>query len=254
MKVSLRIPNWNKHNSGNFKLKYKHWFKNKADIIYSPGLLGLSPGQKWFWIYILAQTCAQNNGDTVCLNLQHAVRTTELELETIFQAIEILKENDTIEIVGDFTTPLLSPKGENALIDKSRVDKIRLDKNRIDKIREEKEVSTEPIKPSVAVVTEKVSKDGFKDFFNEKLLKLYPQDYIDREKIKMELWLTTNPQKNPKSTRGWTRFITGWLERGWDGYRKGLATEKPKKKSWMDLADEREAEEKRMKENGEIPL
>lgn len=107
-------------------------------------------------------------------------------------------------------------------------------------------VSTEP-KDSVAVQTEKVSKDSFKDFFNEKLSSLYPQEYLDREKTKMEIWLVSNPQKNPKSQRGWTRFITGWLERGWEQYRKTLQTQAPKKKNWMEMVEE----EERAKQNGE---
>ena len=72
-----------------------------------------------------------------------------------------------------------------------------------------------------------VDKKDLSLFINQKLLELYPQEYLDREKVKMELWLATNGHKKPKSDRGMVRFVTSWLSRGWDQYRKCLQS-KPK--------------------------
>jgi hypothetical protein len=55
----------------------------------------------------------------------------------------------------------------------------------------------------------------------EALVTLYEDTaYIKRELIKMGVWLRENAKKAPKSN--YSRFILGWLERGWDNYRKGI--------------------------------
>jgi hypothetical protein len=107
-------------------------------------------------------------------------------------------------------------------------------------------VCTELKKTSVAVPTVD-KKDPFL-FINQKLLELYPQEYIDREKVKMEMWLATNGHKRPKSDRGMVRFVTSWLSRGWDQYRKGLQSNAPKERSFAEVWAEEE--EKRREENG----
>jgi len=85
-------------------------------------------------------------------------------------------------------------------------------------------------------------------FINQKLLELYPQEYLDREKVKMEMWLATNGHKKPKSDRGMVRFVTGWLSRGWEQYRKSLDSNKPKEKSFAEIWAEEE--KRKQEENG----
>ena len=92
------------------------------------------------------------------------------------------------------------------------------------------------------VTTPTVIKNDLSFFINKKLLELYPQEYIDREKVKMEMWLATNGHKKPKSDRGMVRFVTGWLSRGWDQYRKALQSNSiEKKKTFEELLAEQEA-------------
>ena len=101
-------------------------------------------------------------------------------------------------------------------------------------------ICTELNKNSVTVPT--TGKKELSNFINTKLLELYPQEYLDREKVKMELWLANNQHKKPKSDRGMVRFITGWLSRGWDQYRRGLQSNEPKKKTFEELLAEQERE------------
>lgn len=76
-----------------------------------------------------------------------------------------------------------------------------------------------------------------------RLTALYPEhDFVEREVLKMQIWLDANRHKVPKSRSGWARFVLGWLERGWESHRKGLASnavEKPKK-SILELLKEDE--------------
>lgn len=54
-------------------------------------------------------------------------------------------------------------------------------------------------------------------------LKLYPDsDFLKREFLKMFHWLENNSNRRPRSPRGKTGFVTRWLEKGWEQYRKTL--------------------------------
>lgn len=111
-------------------------------------------------------------------------------------------------------------------------------------------VCTEPKKTSVAVPTSNAPSKDLLVFINEKLLELYPQEYIDREKTKMEMWLATNAHKKPRSDKGMVRFVTSWLSRGWDQYRKGLQSNAPKEKSFAEIWAEEEEQQRKERENG----
>lgn len=79
-------------------------------------------------------------------------------------------------------------------------------------------------------------------------LKIYPDPgYIKREFIKMADWLDRNPKKRPPTVRGLSSFMTSWLNRGWDSYRKQLPTEQLKHKS----LEERLADKARARQNAE---
>jgi hypothetical protein len=52
-------------------------------------------------------------------------------------------------------------------------------------------------------------------------VKLFPDRiYILREILKAETWLQNNPKRKPVSDRGMAQFLTNWLSRGWENYRK----------------------------------
>lgn len=58
--------------------------------------------------------------------------------------------------------------------------------------------------------------------------KLYPDpEFLEREAIKTIQWCKINPRKTPKSIKGWVRFYSGWLERGWERYRKSIPSSGP---------------------------
>lgn len=56
---------------------------------------------------------------------------------------------------------------------------------------------------------------------------LYPDfEFLRREFLKMHNWLLANPIKNRKTKRGWTGFVSRWLDRGWPEYQKSLPSNK----------------------------
>lgn len=70
------------------------------------------------------------------------------------------------------------------------------------------------------------------------LTELYPKDFTDREEVKILNWLAANPRKNSKTSAGWIKFLSGWLERSWISYQNSLPTNPSKKTakaySWGD--------------------
>ena len=71
----------------------------------------------------------------------------------------------------------------------------------------------------------------------ENWLKLYSQEYIAREYVKISNWLIANPKKNKRSTKGWTQFISNWLERGWDqSLKQGINNSANKRETKEDYA------------------
>ena len=223
--IKLQIVGWKKYQPQSDRIRHKHWFRVNMDCATSHGLFGLTPEQKWFWLLLLCE-CCRKDSDIIVIKVDRFMRLCEMSEKSIISAINILEENGTVSRLTEICQKSVSSLSTHNITEHNITDITEQNLHNITK-----QVSTELKSISVAVQTEKVSKDRFKDFFNEKLLNLYPQEYIDREKTKMEIWLVSNPQKNPKSQRGWSRFITGWLERGWDNYRKSLQSQKPKKKT-----------------------
>lgn len=71
-------------------------------------------------------------------------------------------------------------------------------------------------------VTPEWVRDLFPKSMLTQLLRIYEseEDWIETEFRKMTLWLSANRSRSPKSLPGWNRFVTGWLQRGWEKYRR----------------------------------
>lgn len=58
-----------------------------------------------------------------------------------------------------------------------------------------------------------------------RLKALYPEtSFLQTELSKMLIWLAANSHKTPKSVAGWSRFVSGWLARGWEQHRKTITS------------------------------
>lgn len=62
---------------------------------------------------------------------------------------------------------------------------------------------------------------------SDEIKKLYDEAYVIRESVKAWDWLENNPGRKPKLNKGFRRFFTNWLERGWEAYRKTIPTNAP---------------------------
>lgn len=53
----------------------------------------------------------------------------------------------------------------------------------------------------------------------------YPQEFLSEEMKKARNWILCNLHKAPKSN--WGRFFNSWFARGWEAYRKAMASAQP---------------------------
>lgn len=233
--IKLQIIGWKKYQPQSDRFRHKHWFRVNMDCGVSHGLFGLSAEQKWFWIQLLSE-CCRKDSDTISIKIDRFARLCDIDKKSILSAINTLEENGTVSLLTEncqSTVSSLSP--HNSTVHNSTTQNITKQNN-----TKQNTICVEP--KQVLVATPTVDKKDLSFFINQKLLELYPQEYLDREKVKMELWLVNNSHKKPKSDRGMIRFVTGWLSRGWDQYRKGLQSSVPKKKTFEELLAEQEGE------------
>ena len=237
--IKLQIVGWKKYQPQSDRARHKHWFRVNMDCNTSHGLFGLSAEQRWFFIQILCE-CCRKDSDTVSIKVSRFSKLCEIEESSILSAIKLLEENGTVSILSAHCQSTVSPLSPHNITKQDITIQNKTIHNRT------KQVCVEP--KQVLVTTPTVDKKDLSFFINQKLLELYPQEYLDREKVKMELWLATNGHKRPKSDRGMVRFVTSWLSRGWDQYRRGLQSNAPKEKSFAEIWAEEER--KRQEENG----
>lgn len=196
---------------------------------------GFAPEERWIWVCLLS-IASQKNSEKLEFCLEWLALQTNAKVVTIENALTKLERNGCVtctlrprDVHGRYITDITN-KQDNTKQDITKTFSSEL-KNSITEASEETLI-----------------KSNFTEFLNNKIETLYPdKDFVTREKEKMKVWLAANPKKSPKSKSGWTRFVMGWLERGWEQYRKSIQTEKPKKKNWMEMVEE----EERAKQNGE---
>jgi len=241
--ITLTIKNWKKYQvRGDYKSPWwfafhnKFWRTEKYDI--------LTHEQKWAWICLLSHASEQRYKSSITIRVDWFCRTANVEKASFLEALKKLINLDVLECKEEICTESvqnlarISPENGSSTIKQSNNLTIKQYNNNTK--NNSFRVCVEP--KQVLVTTPTVIKNDLSFFINKKLLELYPQEYIDREKVKMEMWLATNGHKKPKSDRGMVRFVTGWLSRGWDQYRKALQSNLiEKKKTFEELLAEQEA-------------
>lgn len=213
--IEITIVNWNKHQEYDEERKnpagknWNHkWFKLSNRLYESYTLKSLDPAEKWAFLSVLC-LCSQARSQTITVKPDEFEWKTRTPKETLLSCLNKLERDGTVTVLRQHCDETVAP-------DKIRVDKIRVDKKR-------KEVCVElngaavssPPTHSVENLVLNLSEQT-----REKIQGIYPDEvFVRREVEKMKVWLGNNPRKLPKSRSGWSRFVMGWLERGWERYR-----------------------------------
>ena len=222
--VIIRIKNWKRY-KGREDVKLNSWFRCSNRLLEDPDFFDFTHSELMVWIYILSQS-SQKNSAEIKVNFNHAFRVCRLEKSVVVSAIEKLKDNQLFTIVTLRVRDVHDTRTCATLQDRTIQDstiQIHTVPNSSESDSPELKLiadSHEPLRPKSKPRFKFSSPDDLRQRIAKYVLvswdSLYSSEYIHREFSKMILWLNANPKKNNKSMTGWTTFISGWLERGWE--------------------------------------
>lgn len=247
--IEIKIAKWEKYQLRK-DIKNPWWFATHNELWCSAEFSLFTPEEKVVW-YALLAIASKNQKAQIKFELGWFAQNAGVEKNAVLVAIEKANSNKWLTIIC--TESVQETYAIRTAHNITEQNNTKQNNTKQNNYKNNLLTVSPELNSSIPGPTENLSKNNFFEFLNQKIETLYPdKEFVSREKQKMEVWLAANSKKQPKSKAGWTRFVMGWLERGWESYRKTLQSQAPKKKTWMDLADEREAEEKKAKENGQI--
>lgn len=222
--VTITIKNWDKYNPKRDQKNYT-WLRLDNDISNDTKLFGLTAAQKFMWVHLLCLASKANRAD-IFIDLRQLERALEIDLKSIRDALEFLERRNILSVV--YTTGTIIQTTPTYVRTYERTNERT--NERTDTVCTE--VEQVPTSGAIDGLQEDAEVLAFletvKHDAQERWLKLYPDiDWVKREILKMIAWLENNPKKRPKSPRGKSGFITSWLARGWEQYRKSIPTVQP---------------------------
>lgn len=193
------------------EIKHPHWFKCSNRILEDEDFYDFSFEEIAVWIYIMS-IASQRDCDTVFINFEAAERKCRFKSKAILSAIDKLKVKQ-IDVLPAHDLTTACTRSDHDMCPR----------------RIEGEEGVEAIEPRTDHGSVPTNFNEFYSQLAEETKKeheaLYPvQGYIAREAIKAAQWCERNPRKVPRSKNGWSRFFSGWLERGWEKERKNIPT------------------------------
>jgi len=225
--IDIKITNWNKYNPKRAQVVYT-WLKLSNDLPTDQKLFGLTAAQKHGWVVLLCIASKQNNG---------VIKLGPKPYE-YFGQLSGLKKDEVLELLNyikEMDLATLKYTGIHSDVSDERTRQTKKERNATHSL---------PIQPPKQSVTPRHTELCNIDLIHtsligdtesgillknisfktqERWIKLFEDpEYIKREIIKMIIWLEDNAHKRPRSKSGVSRFMTRWLNSGWENHRKGL--------------------------------
>jgi hypothetical protein len=230
--IELQVLNFETYNPRKDRTRH-HYSRIENDIWES--LHDLDSNSKLLFIFLITNATKYRNSHEisngfVSLSLDFIQTFTKVRPSSILVSLSRLEEKQLVKVLS----------GNQAVTKRGpREEKRREEKE--EKRREEKTPHAEIIeKPKLEIISSQVANanlrgciESFKGNENvERLLaevkhdvqkawlQTYPtREWIFDELLKANTWIITNPHKKPKQ---FARFMTNWLNRGFENYRKNL--------------------------------
>lgn len=207
--ILVTIVNY-EHYKGRKDVTHNSWFRCSNRLLEDPDFFGFTSDEILVWVYILSLS-SQKDTDTVFINFDHAERVCRLSKEAVVGAVEKLRPKQLLPAAG--TRP--SRRRTVAVTEAGATDITNKQTN--------SKSGAEKSAPDLPLANPKNLIDCVPKEIQDTWPELYPEKgWVEREATKAVNWAKVNPKKAPKSSRGCARFFTGWLERGWERYRKSL--------------------------------
>lgn len=211
--MEIEILNWANYNKRN-DYRRPYWFALSNRLVEDPDFFEFSAEEFKAWIYILS-IASQKNSAKIKINFIHAEKVSNIKKKTILSALNHLEKIKAVQILYETCTdPVQNP---NATIQYNTIHNITEHNNTLCTVGSE-----DPPMPKELDFNILVS-----DNIKKRWLELYPdQEFIKREMLKAKNWCEINPIKKPRTEKGWSRFLSSWLEKGWVNHIKTKASNK----------------------------
>ena len=218
--IEITIVNWEKYNPQDFQTRYPHWFRLNKDLLQSPTVFGLSFEERWAWIGLMCLACERRTGKLTG-SREWFIHRLQVSPQAFDITIQKLVSANSLATNWQQTPILLVPTEQNRTVQNRTIQNIRVSS-------ELTFVSPRTPEHSIENLALNLSQDA-----RDRIQRIYPDhEFVNREVEKMKIWLEANSKKMPKSKAGWTRFVMGWLERGWERYRRGIPSAKSGEINW----------------------
>lgn len=215
--MEVRIINWEKYNPKRAQKSYT-WLRLNNDFFVDEKLFKCNAHQKLIWIILLCTASKHNSGD-IELDLDFIAHHIMLSPKLIIQALDLFESIGLIEIttpdytVLHHTTPTYETDETDERTEDAKASSSTTAEAALQTVR--------GCHPDLILDDESVKFLSFVSHDTQRRwLTLYSVEYISREVVKAINWLENNPQRRPRSARGASSFLTKWLDRGWERYRK----------------------------------
>lgn len=233
--ITIEIRSWDKHQKRK-DVKHPTWFALSNSVLDDPMFTELKSEDIVVWVYILA-LASKAKSSIVTMNIAHGVKSCRLKKQPDFlRCINALIKTTCIKMVEasisshshDFTDPYTS-------VQKCAPQTLQTDTTDITGQTSQTEESAELGEPSISAGVPLLSQgfdvhrqnQVFMGLISEVSIEVqiswlaaYPDaDWIVGEVLKANAWIAANPKKRPKK---FGVFMTNWLSRGYESYRKGI--------------------------------
>lgn len=228
--MQITIPNWEKYNPRK-DVKKGTWMRLEHDLFENPELEDFTLPEICSWLYLLCQASKKSCG-VISVNVAHAERVGRIKRKDFLSAIEKLKGIRWITVADSSAALSRNADDTAAAATNERTDG-RDETNERDG-RTEDSVAVDTTAPPAAILrnlegdyslTAKELLAEVPIRLQESWLTAYPDAaWIRLEVNKAAAWILANPKKRPKK---FPAFMSNWLARGWEQFRKTLPSNKP---------------------------
>ena len=215
--IKLKFNNWSKYQP---RKDHKHprWLAISNELPIDRKFVQLSEQEKLIFLYLLCETSKQAKHGICEVMPDLLSRLWNANKKTIVQTIEKLTELSisTYQVLGKYSESTLH----------NNTERDRTEQYRTKQHREVLETNS-AYADSLLEIYDPLIEDWLKNLKPE-IIKSWQATYQDLSWVKQEIlkaktWCVANPSKAPKSN--FARFITNWLARGFESYRKTIPSQ-----------------------------
>ena len=212
--MNLRFRNWDRFNRRAKEYKNPVWFSFQNDFATNRDFFDFTDQERLIFIYLLCEASAQNRSGEFSIELDHFSYHTRQKQKDILSAISKLEQKQILE-----------PRDRDGIVSGSYEDRdlAVTEQNRTEHNRTEQNTFASSDEKSLS---HPKAYESVVDVFNQRGVKpsttsLWETAYPDSQWVVQEIrkalaWEGANAKRKK---RDFARFMTNWLNNGWDRRR-----------------------------------